>query len=75
MMNTSLASLIIVYVVLHVILFFVEWYRYSHSSWSWYGFKNNGMLWTTYIVLAIDTYLIAAIIIGAIIYWILQPTI
>lgn len=49
-MKTILIRLIIVYVVLHVILFFVEWYRYSHSNWSWYGFKNHGMLMITCIV-------------------------
>lgn len=44
MMNATLIRLIIVYVVLHFILFLVEWYRYSHSNWSWDGFKNDVML-------------------------------
>lgn len=72
-MNAVLIRLIIVYVILHVILFLVEWYRYSHSNWSWYGFKHDGMLTITYLVLVIDTFLIAGGIIGAIIYWIIQP--
>ena len=72
-MNAVLIRLIIVYVVLHVILFFVEWYRYSHSHWSWYGFKNDGMLTITYLVLVIDTFLFAGGIIAAIVYWILRP--
>lgn len=72
-MNAVLIRLIIVYVVLHVILFFVEWYRYSHSHWSWYGFKNDGMRTITYLVLVIDTFLVAGGIIGAVAYWILQP--
>jgi len=72
-MNAVLIRLIIVYVVLHVILFFVEWYRYSHSNWSWYGFKNDGMLTITYLVLVIDTFLVAGGIIGAVAGWILQP--
>lgn len=72
-MNTVLIRLIIVFVVLHIILFFVEWYRYSHSNWSWYGFKNDGMLTITYLVLVIDTFLVAFGIIGAVGYWILQP--
>lgn len=72
-MNPVLTRLIIVYVVLHVILFLVEWYRYSHSNWSWYGFKNDGMLTITYLVLVIDTFLVAGGIIGAVAYWIIQP--
>ena len=72
-MNVVLIRLIIVYVILHIILFFVEWYRYSHSNWSWYGFKNNGMLDITCIVLVIDTFLLVCGIIGAVGYWILKP--
>ena len=72
-MNTVLTRLIVVYVILHIILFFVEWYRYSHSNWSWYGFKNDGMLTITYLVVVIDTFLVAGGIIGAVAYWILQP--
>ena len=44
----------IVWIMLHIILFFVERYRYNHSNWSWYGFKRDGMLEITYIIWAID---------------------
>ena len=50
-----LFRLAIVWIVLHIILLFVEWYRYKHGNWSWYGFKNNGMLDVTYVILYIDT--------------------
>ena len=63
----------IVWIILHIILFFVERYRYKHSNWSWYGFKNEGMLDITYIVIALDCGTIA--IIGGLMYWILQPMI
>lgn len=63
----------IVWVVLHIILFFVEMYRYKHSDWSWYGFKNNGMLDITYFVLSIDIFGVSAAIMIGIVYWIFQP--
>ena len=65
----------IVWLVLHIILFFVEWYRYKHSNWSWYGFKNVGMLHITYIILIID---VIGSILGLIMligHWIFQPII
>ena len=65
----------IVWIILHIILFFVERYRYKHSSWSWYGFKNDGMLDITHIILTID---VIASIIGLIMLigsWIFQPII
>ena len=63
----------IVWIVLHIILFFVEMYRYKHSNWSWYGFKNNGMLDITYFVLSIDIFGVSAAIMIGIVYWIFQP--
>ncbi len=63
----------IVWVVLHIILFFVEMYRYKHSDWSWNGFKNNGMLDITYFILTIDILSVGAAIIIGIVYWIFQP--
>ena len=65
----------IVWIILHIILFFVERYRYKHSNWSWYGFKNDGMLDITHIILTID---VIASIIGLIMLigsWIFQPII
>lgn len=74
-MEERILRFIFVWVILHIILFFIERYRYKHSSWSLYGFKNNGMLDITYIILFVDK--IGACI-GTILligYWIIQPTI
>lgn len=65
----------IVWLVLHIILFFIEWYRYKHSNWSWYGFKANGMLDITYLVLFIDKVCSFVGILMLIGYWIFQPVI
>jgi len=66
---------LIVWVVLHIILFFVERYRFRHSDLSWYGFKSHGMLDITYFVLVIDRLGIEIAILGGLIYWIIQPLI
>jgi hypothetical protein len=63
----------IVWLVLHIILFFIERYRYKHSNWSWYGFKNGGMLEITYIVWAIDRVGCCLAVVGGLLYWIFQP--
>lgn len=63
----------IVWLVLHIILFFIERYRYKNSNWSWYGFKNNGMLDITYIVLFLDAIAFTLGILISIGYWIFQP--
>ena len=61
--------LIGLYIALHVILFFVEWYKYKHSVFSWHGFKNNGMYPLSCVLLALDT----LIIISVILLWALRP--
>lgn len=70
-----LIRFITVYVLLHIILFFVERYRFKHGAWSWYGFKRDGMLDITYIILALDEVGCGLAITGGLIYWIFQPTI
>lgn len=70
-----LLRLAFVWIVLHIILFFVEMYRYKHSNLSWYGFKNVGMLEITYCVLAIDTLGIGIAIMSGLGYWVFQPII
>ena len=57
------------YIALHIILFFVEWYRFKHSNWSWFGFKNDGMLGITYTLLFLDI----MVVVGSIIIWCLIP--
>jgi hypothetical protein len=74
-MEDALFRFLIIWTLLHIILFFVEWYRYKHSNWSWYGFKNDGMLDITYIILAIDKIGVIAAIIMGLGYGILQPLI
>ena len=70
-----LFRLAIVWIVLHIILLFVEWYRYEHGNWSWYGFKNNGMLEITYVILSIDALGVSIAIMSGLGYWIFQPII
>ena len=65
----------IVWTLLHIILFFVEWYRYKHSIWSWYGFMKDGMLEISYIILSLDAIGVIATIIIGLGYCILQPII
>lgn len=57
------------YIALHIILFFVEWYRFTHSNWSWYGFKNDGMLGITYVLVLLD----GTIAVVALAMWCLRP--
>lgn len=74
-MGSVLFRFIFVWIILHIILFFVEMHRYKHSSWSWHGFRNNGMLDITHIILCIDTMGACVGITMLIGYWILQPII
>ena len=57
------------YIALHIILFIVEWYKYKHSTFSWYGFKEHGMYAITYLLIFFDKLLI----IGAILIWAIWP--
>ena len=74
-MGTVIIRFIFVYILLHIVLFFVEWYRYKHSHWSWYGFKHNGMLEITYFVLSLDTIGSSVGVLALIGYWIFSPVI
>jgi len=74
-MEIILFRFIVVWIILHIILFFVETYRYKHSTWSWYGFKHNGMLEITYGVLFIDIVGVSIAILMGLGYWIFQPII
>lgn len=74
-MGSVIFRFCIVWFVLHIILFFTEMYRYKHSNWSWYGFKNYGMLDITYIILCADILGFSVGIVMLIIGWIFQPII
>ena len=67
----SFYRIIGLYILLHIVLFFVELYRYKHSTMSWYRYKNNGALEITYVLLGIDLF---AILIGIMI-WAMEPLI
>ena len=74
-MEDVLFRFLIVWLSTHIILFFVEWYRYKHCELSWYQFKLYGMLDITYYVLGIDIIGYIAAIAGGLLYWILEPII
>jgi hypothetical protein len=74
-MEEVLFRFFIVWLMLHIILFFIERYRYKHSNWSWYGFKNDGMLEITHFILFIDMIGISSAIVMGLGYWILEPKI
>ena len=69
----TLFRFLVVWIVLHIVLYFVERYRFKHSNFSWFGFKREGMLDITYIVLTLDSLAIGFGIVGRLIYWIVQP--
>ena len=74
-MGSVIFRFIVVWFMLHIILFFIERYRYKHSNWSWYSFKRSGMLDITYIIIFIDRIGACIGTIMLIGYWIIQPTI
>ena len=74
-MGSVIFRFIVVWFMLHITLFFIERYRYKHSNWSWYGFKRNGMLDITYIIIFIDRICACIGTIMLIGYWIIQPII
>ena len=70
-MSDVLYRIIAVWILLNIILFFVEIWRYKHSNWSWYGFKTEGMLDITCIVWALDKLGGMFAILSGLVYWIL----
>lgn len=62
----------IVWIVLHILLFFIEWYRYKNSPFNFKWFLKNEMTILTYLILIID---ILFFIGKYLIFWILQPII
>ena len=59
--------------LIHIVLFFAEWYRYKHGNWSWSNFRRHGMLDITCIVFAVDIITVAIGFVGGIIHWIFSP--
>ena len=72
-MDAVLLRAVFVWILLHIILFFVEWYRYKHSNLSWFGFKNNGMFFLTQFVWVIDAFMLVVGIIVCVMYWVFLP--
>ncbi len=69
-MGTILLRFLVVWSVLHIVLYFVERYRFKHSDFSWRGFKRDGMLDITYIVWDLDIFGSIIAIVGGLAYWI-----
>ena len=65
----------IVWIVLHILLFFIEWWRYKNSSFNLEWFLKNEMTALAYIILSIDILSIIFFVLGHIVCWILQPII
>ena len=74
-MENVLVRFFLVWLVLHIILFFVEICRYKRSNRSWRLFKADGMLDCTYFILCFDQIGSILAIAGFTIYWIMKPMI
>lgn len=74
-MESVIIRFSIVWLVLHIILFFIEWYRYKKSNLSWRYFNNFKMFEITKFTLFLDGTCFIISIAGLIIYWIFQPVI
>ena len=74
-MEIVLFRFIIVWIVLHILLFFIEWWRYKNNCFNFEWFLKNEMTAITYVILSIDILSIIFFIGGHLIYWILQPII
>jgi hypothetical protein len=69
-MGETLRIFVIAWALLHVPLYFIEWYRYIRDN-CWYNFNHDGVLIITKVVLFIDIIIIiASIIILGLGYWI-----
>lgn len=74
-MKIVLFRFAIVWVILHVLLFFVERWRYKKSSFNLEWFLKNGMCNLTYLIIFIDIISIVFFIGINLIRWIFQPII
>lgn len=54
--------IIFLYVMLHVISFIVEVYRYKHSHWNFRYFIYDGMTTMTYLLLTFDLFAVIVMI-------------
>ena len=74
-MEIVLFRFIIVWIALHILLFFVEWWKYKNGPFSLEWFLESEMFIFTYLILFIDIILIAFFVGKHLIFWILQPII
>ena len=74
-MEIVLFRFIIVWIALHILLFFVEWWKYKNSSFNLKWFLKDRMFIFTYLILSIDIILIIFFVGKHLIFWILQPII
>lgn len=74
-METVLFRFAIVWIILHILLFFIEWWRYKNSRFNFEWFLKNEMTALTYVILSIDILSIIFFVLGHLVHWILQPII
>ena len=74
-MKIVLFRFAIVWIVLHILLFFIEWWRHKNSHFNFEWFLKNEMTALTYVILSIDILSIIFFVLGHLVYWILQPII
>ena len=60
---------ILLYILLHVVMFFVEWYRHNHCNMKWCYFLQYHITPLSQFLIVID-FLIAA---GFIVNWAFEP--
>lgn len=74
-MKIVLFRFAIVWIVLHILLFFIEWWRYKHNGLNLKYFCKNGMMDITRAILIIDITVGVILLFGFLMKWILQPII
>ena len=74
-MEIVLFRFIIVWIALHILLFFMEWWKYENSPLNLEWFLKNEMSVLTYIIIFIDIISIIFFVGKHLILWILQPII
>ena len=74
-MEIVLFRFAIVWIVLHILLFFIEWWRYKHNNLNFKYFWEYGMMDTTCGILIVDITVGIILIFGFSMKWILQPII
>ena len=72
-MEIAIFRFAIVWIILHILLFFIELWRYKNGSFRFKWFFENEMCYLTYFIIFIDIIAIVLFIGIHSIRWILQP--